>query len=459
MAHMTLADAAARMKGTILQGAPSALIQGYSFDSRRSAGGDLFFALKAERDGHRFVADARRMGAAGAVVSEDIPVQDGSFGLIRVDDTRNALQALARSVLMDHPVKVIGITGSVGKTSTKAFTAAVLGTRLKVLESEKNFNNHIGLPMTLLRLTDDHDAAILEMGMNSPGEIRQLTKIAPPDIAVITNIQPVHLQFFDSVEEIALAKKEILEGAAPGGKAVLNGDDPRVRHVAADFGGEIIFFGGAPDCRIRAEGIKIQGLDGLTARLDYGGGKCDLRFPFFYRSYVQNFMAAAGVGLSLEIPLEDVCGCTDALRPLPLRGEVFTLPGDRILVDDSYNSNPAALASVLESLAEIRGRRRVAVLGDMLELGPEEGRFHFAAGRLVQELGWDVLITVGPLSRDMAEGAVEAGMDRGDVYSFADPEGACREIEGLLRPGDLVLVKGSRGIKTEKIVNHLRKGQ
>jgi UDP-N-acetylmuramoyl-tripeptide--D-alanyl-D-alanine ligase len=459
MARITLAEAARRMNGTVLQGDPSQVFETYNFDSRISSSGELFFALKAQRDGHQFIPHAHRMGAAGAVVSESVEADDETFALIRVGDTLRALQDLGRSVLQDYKVKVIGITGSVGKTSTRAVTASLLGSRLKVLEAEKNFNNHIGVPITLLRLTEDHDAVVLEMGMNSPGEILRLTDIAPPDCTVITNIQPVHLQFFDSIDDIALAKKEILDGMPSGGTAVLNGDDPRVRKIAAGFGGQIIFFGGKPDCRIRAGGLRDQSLEGMTADLDYGGQKCTLRLPFFYRSFLLNFLAAAGVGLSFGIPVSDVRRSAENLRPLPMRGEVFHLPGGLVLVDDSYNSNPAALASSLESLSGIRAGRHVAVLGDMLELGAEEGRFHSSAGRLVHSLGWDSLITVGHLGRQLAEGAVKAGMDKDKVRSFADVETACGEIEGLLQPGDLILVKGSRGLGTDRIVNFLRKGR
>lgn len=459
MAGMTLAEAAKRMKGTLLQGNPSALIETYGFDSRHSLPGELFFALRAERDGHGFIPHARKKGAAGAVISEPVNGIEDTFALIHVEDTLAALQELGRSVLHEYKVKVIGITGSVGKTSVKSFTASLLRSRFHVLESEKNFNNHIGVPITLLRLNRDHDAVVLEMGMNSPGEILSLTDIAPPDYAVITNVQPVHLQFFDSIEDIALAKKEILDGMPSGGKAILNGDDPRVRNMAADFNGEVIFFGSTADCSIRAVASTIQGLGGLTAKMEYLGEECSLKLPFFYKSYLHNFLAAAGVGLSFGIPLLDISRSAAELRPLPMRGEAHRLHDDMVLIDDSYNSNPAALSSALESLGGIKAVRHMAVLGDMLELGAEENRFHSEAGRMLHKLGWDGLITVGSLSRKMADGAIKAGMDGKKIHSFEDVESVCREIMGILQPGDLILVKGSRGIRTDRIVKFLRKGQ
>ena len=457
MARMTLADTARRLKGTMLQGDPSTVFETFNFDSRRSSQGELFFALEAERNGHEFILHSRKMGASGAVVSEPVTVPDVSFALIRVKDTLQALQDLGHSVLQNYDVKVIGITGSVGKTSTRAFTASLLGSHLKVLESEKNFNNHIGVPITLLRLTENFDTAVLEMGTNSPGEILRLTEIAPPDCAVITNIQPVHLEFFNSIDDIALAKKEILDGMPPGGTAVLNGDDPRVRKIAADFKGEILYFGDSSDCRIRLIDIKQKGLDGQDIQLDYGGQPCSLRLPFFYQSHVRNFMAAAGVGLVFGLTPGDIINIGEILPSLPMRGSLHRLSGNRVLIDDSYNSNPAALTAALTSLAKIPSTRHVAVLGDMLELGPEEDRFHTEAGELAHKLGWNFLITIGPLGHRIAEGAINAGMERKKVLSYEDMDSLYREADRLFRPGDLILVKGSRAIQLEKMVLFLKK--
>lgn len=458
MARLTVEETSRRIKGAVLQGDPSTVFEKYNFDSRSTAAGELFFALKASRDGHEYISHAHRMGAAGAVVSEPVTAPDKDFALIRVEDTLRALQDLGSSVLSDYSVKVIGITGSVGKTSTRAYTSAVLGTRFKILESEKNFNNHIGVPITLLRLDDSHELAVLEMGMNSPGEIRRLTEIAPPDCAVITNIQPVHLEFFNSLDEIALAKKEILEGLRPGGTAVLNGDDARVRKIAEGLQGEALYFGSFPGCRIRISEVTGRGLEGMDATLNYGEEATNLWLPFLYRSCIHNFLAAAAVGFVFGIPLEAVRNTGERLQPLPMRGQLIRIPGGLDIVDDSYNSNPAALSSALESLSTVPAGRHVAVLGDMLELGQEEERFHIEAGELVHSLGWDCLVTVGPLSRFMAKGALDAGMDKSRIFSFEDAEAVCREAATLFHTGDLLLVKGSRGIGMDKIVNDLKRG-
>jgi UDP-N-acetylmuramoyl-tripeptide--D-alanyl-D-alanine ligase len=446
------------MKGRIIQGDPSILFDRFNFDSRRSCPGELFFALKAERDGHSFIPHARKMGAAGAVVSEPVAAAESTFAIIQVGDTLEALQELGHSVLKDYPVRIIGITGSIGKTSTKAFAAAVLGTRLEVLESEKNYNNHIGVPLSLLRLNSRHQAAVLEMGMSSPGEILRLTEIAPPDLAVITNIQPVHLEFFSSIEEIARGKKEILDGMPPGGTAVLNGDDERTRKIAAGFKGKTLLFGSAPDCHIRATDIRINGMEGIDLGFNFSGEKGSVRLPFFYRSYVYNFLAAAAVGSVFGIPLKEVREAGERLQALPMRGQLIRLRNMDV-VDDTYNSNPSALQSALESLAAVGAPRHVAVLGDMLELGPEEDRFHTEAGKQAHRLGWDCLITIGPLSRSMAEGARKAGMKKENIHIFDDADEVNRSAGKLFRRGDLILVKGSRGIRTDKIVEFLRKGQ
>ncbi|MCK7470528.1 MAG: UDP-N-acetylmuramoyl-tripeptide--D-alanyl-D-alanine ligase [Desulfomicrobium escambiense] len=266
MAVFSLDDIARTTGGTVLQGSPALAFDRFGIDSRLAAAGELFFAVPGKRDGHDFVLAAAAAGAAGAVVARPVPDAPPGFGLVLVSDTVAALQALAREVLRRRPVKVVGITGSVGKTTTKDFTAALLAPRFRVLKSEGNFNNHLGLALSLLRLGPDHDAAVLEMGMSAPGEIRFLTRIAPPDVAVVTNVSPVHLQFFRSLDGIALAKKEILDGAGPGATAVLNADDPLVVRIAAGFAGRKVTFGRNPGADVRAEAVDAEGLRRLRDR-------------------------------------------------------------------------------------------------------------------------------------------------------------------------------------------------
>lgn len=457
MVELNLNEIAEKTGGEILQGLPSVVFRTFNFDSRRSQPGELFFALVAQRDGHAYIPDAAQKGAAGAVVSRRITPPNPNIALIQVRDTLAALQNLAESVIAAHPVKVVGITGSIGKTTTKEFAATLLDQNFEVLKSEGNYNNHIGLPLSILKLQQKDEVTVLEMGMSTAGEITRLTQIAPPDIAVITNIHPVHLEFLNTVEEIALAKKEILEGMKPNGTAVLNGDDPAVRNIAKDWEGKKLLFGLSEGCDIRAENIQRTGYRGISFNLIYGKKRGTTTIPFVYKSFLSNYLAASAVAFALSTPLASVLAQTHALNPFPMRGEILRLSNGVVLIDDSYNSNPVALESALKDLSELEAKRKVAVLGDMLELGEAQASYHREAGKQVCQNAWDLLITIGPLSHHMAEGARRAGMNNGQIASFENSEEAANHVATLLEPGDLVLVKGSRGIRTEKVVERLMK--
>jgi len=457
LVNLLLNETAEKMGGEILQGSPSLSFHKFNIDSRLSEPGELFFALVAERNGHDFIPAAVKKGASGAVVSHKITIPDKDIALIQVRDTLEALHKLAAQVLSEHSVKVIGITGSIGKTTTKEFTFRLLSKNLNVLKSEGNFNNQLGVPLSLLKLTDRHEVAVLEMAMSAPGEIRTLTRIAPPDIAVITNIKPVHLQFFNSIEEIALAKKEILEGAKNDGIAVLNGDDPLVKKTAEDWRGKKILFGLSAECEVRAQNIKKTGWEGMAFELRYGNREEKISLPFFYESHLYNFLAAAAAAKALAVPFEDILPQIITLKLMPNRGTLVRLAKNIRLIDDSYNSNPAALESALKALAPLPSKRKIAVLGDMLELGENEVEYHNQAGRQVAESGWDILVTVGILSQNMAEGALSSGMHADQIFSFKNSEEAAEEISSLVQEGDLILVKSSRKIEIEKIVERLKK--
>lgn len=456
MAALRLDEIAAATGGEILAGDPGRVVDAYGIDTRGLASGALFFALAGARDGHDFLVDAAARGAGGAVVSRTVLSPAPGFALIRVADTLLALQALARAVLAGRPRKVVGITGSTGKTTTKEFAATLLAARWRVLKSERNFNNRLGLPLSLLRLAPDDEVAVLEMGMSAPGEIRELAGIAPPDVAVITNVHPVHLAFFPDLRAIARAKREILEGSRPDAVAVLNGDDPLVAELATDWRGRRVAFGFGAACDVRAEGLRRRGPAGAAFRLRYGSAAADLELPFLYESSILNFLAAAGAALALDVPLPDIAARVPGLAAPDKRGLPVELAGGVRLIDDSYNSNPKALEMALRSLAALPAARKVAVLGDMLELGPGEAAFHREAGRLVKRLGWDVLVAIGPLGRHLAEGAVAEGLAPGAVHIFPDAAAAAEAVPSLVRDGDLVLVKGSRGIGTERVVARLR---
>jgi len=456
MAELRLDRIAETTGGTILQGPPERVFRDFNIDSRRTTPGELFFAIVARRDGHDFVAAAAERGAAGAVVSRPVPAVAGDFALLQVPDSLGALQLLAKKVLEGRSLKVVGITGSVGKTTTKEFTAAILSRKFQVLKSEGNFNNHLGLALTLLRLEPRHDAAVLEMGMSAPGEIRTLVEIAPPDVAVITNVSPVHLEFLKTMEAIAAAKKEILEGMRTDGIAVLNGDDPFVEQIAQARNGRKIFFGLSRGCDIRVENLQRLGYDGFKFDLVLDGDRRRIKFPFLSETYIYDLLAAVGVGRALSLSLDEIEQGIQDLKPYAKRGLLLRLAKKIVVVDDSYNSNPRALEAALRNYAALPARRRVAVLGDMLELGQAAAKFHEDAGLQAERSGWDLLVTVGPLSRRMAKGARLAGMGMDRILSFATSEDAAAQVPALLREGDLVLVKGSRGIRTETIVEALK---
>ncbi|MGB4704619.1 MAG: UDP-N-acetylmuramoyl-tripeptide--D-alanyl-D-alanine ligase [Candidatus Saccharicenans sp.] len=458
MLGLTLGQIARLTGGRLLQGRPDVPVLSYIFDSRQAAPGALFFALKDKRDGHEFVRDAMEKGAVAACVSEEVSGLTPDFGLIKVDDTLKALQTLAARVLDHSQMKVVGITGSVGKTSTKEFTARLLREKFRVLKSPGNFNNQIGVPIAILSMTGSEKVAVLEMGMSQPGEIRKLTRIAPPDVAVITAVAPVHLEFFGSLEGIARAKREILEGARPGALAVMNGDDLVLRNMAAGWtDGRTIFYGSGPDCQVRAENLQHLGLAGISFNLIFNGEKTELRVPFLNRALVWNLLAACAVARTFGLKLEEILPALHDLPQVEHRGQLLELKGGLKLYDDSYNSNPVALKAVLESLGSVQTGRKIAVLGDMLELGPEELRFHREAGRTVAETGWNILVTVGQRARSMAEGACEAGMPEEAVFSFDEALSAAEWLKRFLQPGDFLLVKGSHGLALERIVELLKK--
>ncbi|MCI4445375.1 MAG: UDP-N-acetylmuramoyl-tripeptide--D-alanyl-D-alanine ligase [Candidatus Aminicenantes bacterium] len=458
MAALSLIALARLMEGKLMQGRPEEIINSYAFDTRDISPGALFFALKGARDGHEFISEALKKGAKGACVSREVRGLPSEFGLILVDDTLKAMQLLAARILKNHSTKVVGITGSLGKTSTKEFAARILSTRFNVLKSPGNYNNQIGLPISILSLNESSEIAVLEMGMSQAGEIRRLTEIAPPDVAVITGIAPVHLEFFKSLEDIAQAKKEILDGARPGATAILNGDDPLLRKIGETYSkGPIIYFGSEENCRIRAVDIKFQGLNGTYFRLIYDQEEAEIKVPFFNESLVYNFLAACAVAFSFDLKLKEIQPAFSDLPTIEHRGQLLKLKDEIFIYDDSYNSNPVALNRVLESLGQIKAARKIAVLGDMLELGPQESYFHREAGKKVVQTGWDLIITVGLRAREIAAGALDNGLSKAKIWSFLQTDEAADFIISLIQPGDFVLIKGSHALTLSRIVEFLKK--
>lgn len=455
MAELKLSEIAGMVGGKILQGNPEIFAKGYSIDSRSIRKEELFFALRGERDGHEFVRDALKNGGIGAVVSKIIEISEKDKVIIYVEDTLKALQSLAKKVVERVNPKIVGITGSVGKTTVKESTYYLLSKFKRCIKSPGNLNNHIGLPLSILNINVEDEIAILEMAMSSKGEIKLLTEIAPPDISVITNVNPVHLQFFSSVEEIAQAKKEILEGTKKGGIAVLSGDDPLVKKISMDFKGEKIFFGEGENNQIRIQDIERDGEFGVEFTININGEKERFKMKPVTKPVLLNILPAIGVAKAFGLRLKDISPYINDFKPFKMRGEILFV-NKIILIDDSYNSNPKALTTMLEELSLAKGRRKIAIVGDMLELGDKEEEFHREIGRIVARFKIDNLITVGKLASLIGEEAVICGMARENVLSFSDSESASKFVEEFVHEGDVILVKGSRRLKMETISEKLK---
>jgi UDP-N-acetylmuramoyl-tripeptide--D-alanyl-D-alanine ligase len=465
LARLSVAEIARAANGRIAAGDPGRECSGAAIDSRQVSGGELFFAFAGEQtDGHRFLPDAFARGAGAAVVNRGHAVPAGvsdNAAVIEVEDTFRALHDLARHVRARVPQKLVGITGSAGKTTTKELLAAILSSRFRVAWSPGNLNNLYGFPLSLLNVPEGTEWMVAEMGMSTPGELRQLSLLGRPDAAVFTVVRPVHLEFFDSVQGIAEAKSELLAGLPADGLIVANADDPEVtrivrRHAAgADWRGRIVWYG------IHSEAAEVRALDlapepmgiGSRFRLEAGGRSVDVRLPLHGLYNVENCLAAAACAWGLGLALEEIAAAVRTVRSASMRGVVHR--GAFTLVDDSYNSNPDALGKALESAALLAGMRRVAVLGDMLELGPQGPRFHRESGERAARLGFSPVAGVGELSRELVAGAREAGAE---AVWLPDAAAAAEWAAAAVREGDVLLVKGSRGIKLDTVVRRCLAG-
>ena len=432
---------------------------GYSIDSRTIGEGELYFAVKGERlDGHDFVESALTNGAVAVVVNMRwlLPPQVDACKVLRVPDdcddcVLNALQKLARAVRRRWGKRVIGVTGSAGKTTTKECIAAVLSKGFRVLKTEGNLNNHFGLPLQLLKLEPEHDVAVLEMGMNHAGEIRALAKIAEPDWAVVSNVAPVHLEFFsDGLDGIARAKYELVESLPAEGRAILNGDDDRVAAFARGMGERASFYGTRPGLTVRATEIEGRGFretDCIVRSGDLWWRPLRLRLPG--RHNVLNALAGLTVGLLAGVPPGDAIEALEAMRPTEKRGNLLDWRGATV-VNDTYNSNPRALDGMVEALRETPAERRIVVAGEMLELGPESVALHYACGTAMA--GVDLVLGVRGSAAALAEGARAAGVQASFVETT---EQAGQWLKTNLQAGDVVLLKASRGVRLERALEAL----
>jgi len=446
----------ARLTGGRLERSSPRPIRGAAVDSRRVLPGNLFVALPGERtDGHDHLLAAVEAGAAGLLVSRPgaLPPGLGDVTVVRVTRPLPALHALAAAWRRRFDPLTVGITGSIAKTSTKEAVAAVMATRYRTLKSAGNENNEIGLPLTVLRLGGDDEALVLEMGMYVEGEIADLVRIARPRIGVVTAVQPVHLSRIGSIEAIELEKGRLVEALPPDGTAILSADDERVRRMADRTAARVMTYGFADDVDVGADGIETLGPDGMRFDLRTRAGRRWVTIGALGRHAVHNALAAAAVGVAAGIDLESIADGLAGMTGTAHRGELVRL-GDVTILDDSYNAAPATMLAALDVLAGLRGRR-VAVLGEMLELGETSEEGHLEVGRAAGRVA-DLLIVVGAGASGIAEGAREAGLAPDRILIAEDGDEAHDLLRPRLVPGDVVLVKASRGIALDQLVEVLR---
>ena len=458
-------------------------LTGFSIDSRTVAKGELFFALSPEDyrrhyftattfdDAHRFIPVAFERGATAVVARRERIERDAELQLYRdrlllVDDCIDALQAVAHGALKSWGGRVIALTGSAGKTTAKDLTAHVLtATGRRVLKTQKNFNNELGLALSILGMETagaraaDFDVAVLEMGQSMFGEIGQLAQVAPPDIAVVLNVAPVHLEFFDSVEHIAAGKAQLIENLKPEGTAILNADDARVAAMRGKHSGRTLTFGIESTADVSAVEIENArfGLSRFLLQTPLGEARAELNLPG--RHNLSNALAAAAVATCFEIAPAEIAHALSSAAASEMRGEVIDFAAGFSVIDDSYNSNPRSLLSMARSVAEARGakdgaRRTIVIAGEMLELGAAGAEMHREAGREMARMGIEKLWGVRGLASELVAGAQEAGMEA--ARFFATTEEAAAALSKEVRAGDLLLVKGSRGVHMERIIELLR---
>jgi UDP-N-acetylmuramoyl-tripeptide--D-alanyl-D-alanine ligase len=455
-----VAESMAATSGTRLD--PLARVAGISIDSRAIRAGELFIAIHGpSHDGHDYVAAAFERGAIAALVAERparrFTEQLRSSCLV-VDDTLLAMHQLASAVRDSWGKKIAGVTGSVGKTTTKEILAALLGSKLRVLKSEGNFNNAYGLPLTLFRLEDTDEAAVLEMGMSRRYELKELASIAKPDVGVVTRVAPAHLEFFSSVDEIALAKRELIEGLnGHESTAVLNADDPRVAAFGSFAPGRVLTYGIEQPAFFSAEQIEDRGALGSAFDFVSPEGRVRLELAVPGRHAISNALAALAAASVWGIGAEEAQRVFRVLRAPSMRGELLRFSNGAALINDSYNSSPAALQAMTELLAATPNfQRRILAAGEMRELGVSSKQLHREAGQFAARTGkLDWIIGVAGDASEIVEGAAAAGFSRAHTRFFASPEEAAKFLEDFVTPGDLLLVKGSRGVKMEKIVEAL----
>lgn len=443
---------------------------GVCIDSRKIEKGGLFVAIKGEaHDGHSFVADVVRSGAGGILVASDrvsdLPTEDltkMNAAAIAVDDTVRALGDIAAHHRRKAGVRVIAITGSNGKTTTREMAVTVVSKKFTTLSPEKNFNNEIGLPLTLLKLEPKHELAVVELGMNHPGEIARLAEICRPETGVITNVGPAHLEGVGSIEGVMRAKGELLGGIVPGGAAILNADDEKVMRLAemAGYGADIenkIFYGiSNPGATVRASELR-EGPGGISFVLSLPEESVTARIRTQGRFMVSNALAAAAAGHVAGMNAEEIRDGLESFRPVDGRLNVFETENKITVIDDTYNANPGSMSAAIEAFITLRGENRgILVAGDMLELGEQSASMHGEIGEMAAKSGIAKFFVAGGFAGDAADGAMRGGMSASDIFRGTKQE-IIKRLAETLEPGDRVLVKGSRGMRMEEVVEAIRK--
>ncbi len=452
--------------GTLLQGKGDSSFQGISTDSRTVAEGELFIALKGPRfDGHHYALEALRKKAGGVLVEKE-KVGDirwngyRSRAVIAVDDTLAALGDMARDWRRKHNTPLVALTGSNGKTTTKEMVAACLETAFPVVKTKGNLNNLIGVPLTLLTLTEKERVIVLEMGMNVPGEIRRLTEIAEPDVGLITNIQTVHLEGMGSLEKLEEEKGELFRRMRRDGTLLVNQDDPRVVGLAKDYPGQRITFGIEHPADIMAKEIRLHGAAGTSFTLILEGEAMEVRLRLLGRHFVPNALSAIAVACLFGVEVPRAREALENFQSFPMRMEVISLKGGETLINDAYNANPYSTEAALETLAESKGMgRAIAVLGDMLELGEFTKEAHEQIGKRVSELSIDFLLAMGEEGSVVVESAVRHGLPAEKAKVVESHSDAVALLRQKMQNGDWILVKGSRRMAMENVVAGLAEGR
>ena len=454
---MSVKDVMQATGGRLLSGSQDVSLTALFTDSREVEPGGLFVALRGEQqDGHGFIPQAIDRGAAG-ILCERPPQAVDHASVILVDDTRQALFDITADRLRRQALPIIAITGSAGKTTTKDLIAHLLGRRLRVHKSEGNLNTYTGIPITIFQLDPRDRALVVEYAMSRPGEIRELTLAAPPTIGVVLNVGLAHVGFLGSIDAIAAAKRELVEGLAPGGLAVLNGDDPRVRAMSA-VARRFTLYSLATDTAVRAERIKLHGLEGSSFTLVTPRGKAEVYLRLPGEHSISNALAAAAVALEFEFDSPAIASALHGFTPPARRMNIVTGRNGATVIDDSYNASPGSMQAALHVLGLApKGSLKVAVLGDMLELGDHAGRAHDEIGSLAGKAA-DVVIAVGEYAPRVVESARRAGLAKERAYVLEGADQVVAALGPLLTAQTQVLVKGSRGMRLERVVEQIREG-